>query len=192
MTIKIKDMTNNELYVKYGELIKGAAYNAQYKYTWAIDKDEAEQVGWIAFLRIKDSYDPKAKNSNFEAFVSIRVRGSVIDEVRKRTTRRKMIEGKTTQIPLGDVHFEDMDTVEKERILYVKDPEITSEHFEDLINFLSNENHKKIIRWIYQYEMPISEIGLNLGICESRVSQIHKEILGNIRRYHSKEAFHIA
>ena len=188
MMTDISKLTSNELYDKYNDLVSATAINAKNKYWWAISKEAAIQIGWMAFIRAKEDFrtaEDLGEKSNFNAYVGMRIYGAVVDEVRRRQIRKTMVNGKRVIIPKRLISFEDMETHEMESILRYDDPEDYIS-FDEIIALLDDKKFEFILRGIYQYELTMSHLADSLGVSESRISQLHKNALSKLRRKHSK------
>lgn len=70
-----------EILVKYLPLVKKAARNVKVK-SHEYDQDDFVSMGFIGLMDAVEKFDP-SKNVPFEAYAYIRIRGSIIDAVRK-------------------------------------------------------------------------------------------------------------
>lgn len=187
MTINIKDKTSQELYYEYNQLVEAMACKAQAKYWWGISRETAIQVGWEAFIRAKEDFktaEDLGDKSNFNGFVGMRIYGAVIDEMRKNTIHRKMVDGKFISIPKKYVYFSNMEQEEIDNILHYTTP-TEYVHIDKLLAPLKDELYQFIIRCIYQYDLPLKHIADCLNLSESRISQIHIKALSKLRFLHS-------
>lgn len=83
----------NQLIVEYLPLVKKIAYKMSEKLYWKVQPDELESFGVDGLLRAIDAYD-LTRGIKFESYASQRIRGSMIDALRKfdfvpRTVRNK-------------------------------------------------------------------------------------------------------
>ena len=76
-------MSPEELVEQHAPLVKRIARHLLARLPDDIEEDDLIQVGLIALLEAASSYSP-SKGAKFETFASIRVRGSMLDEVRKQ------------------------------------------------------------------------------------------------------------
>ena len=67
---------------KYAPLVKRIAYHLKSRLPANIQLDDLIQAGMIGLLEAANNYDA-AQGANFETYASIRVRGSMLDDVRK-------------------------------------------------------------------------------------------------------------
>jgi len=175
---------DSEDYKKYATFVTGLSLAAYKKYSWGIEYEEAEQIGWIAFLRAKKDFleDNNLKgNSNFESFVGQRVYGAVVDEVRKRTSHRKYKGDKSKRIPHVTQYIEDMSfqDIEKLGSCEISYQDIS---FNEIVSPLKNNYHVEVLRLVYVYEISKKEIADRFGVNQSRISHILKETLSKLRK----------
>ena len=89
-----KDQT--ELVRKHAGLVKRIAYHLVGRLPSSVDVDDLIQAGTIGLLMAGRNYSPD-KGANFETYAGIRIRGAMIDELRKsdwtpRSVHRKIRE----------------------------------------------------------------------------------------------------
>ncbi|MEM8769457.1 MAG: RNA polymerase sigma factor FliA [Pseudomonadota bacterium] len=89
-----KDQT--ELVRKHAPLVKRIAYHLVGRLPSSVDVDDLIQAGTIGLLMAGRNYSPD-KGANFETYAGIRIRGAMIDELRKsdwtpRSVHRKIRE----------------------------------------------------------------------------------------------------
>lgn len=86
----------HELVIKHAGLVKRIAYHLIGRMPPSVDVDDLIQAGTIGLMMAGRNYSPD-KGANFETYAGIRIRGSMIDEVRKsdwtpRSVHRKIRE----------------------------------------------------------------------------------------------------
>ena len=74
--------TSNELLEQYGPLVKRIAQHLLARLPSNVVLDDLVQAGMIGLLEAARKFDP-AKGASFETYAGIRIRGSIIDEVRR-------------------------------------------------------------------------------------------------------------
>lgn len=192
-----------------------------------IDKEDLLSYGMIGLIYAIEKYDP-SRGIKFETYAYIKIRGYIIDELRKQdilptSVRRRMkyiemvyaeLEGELERPPedsevaermgitvnklrkvLAQSHLsnivsfdaviaENMDIEQEGSSRY--DPERTVENkflqewlAEELTKL--SEKERLVISLYYNDELTLKEIGIVLGVSESRVSQIHSKILMGLR-----------
>ncbi len=71
-----------ELVAAYAHLVKRIAHHLRGRLPDTVQVDDLIQAGMIGLLEASENYDA-TKGANFETFASIRIRGAMIDEVRR-------------------------------------------------------------------------------------------------------------
>ena len=93
----LADQTSQEeLVLKHAALVKRIAYHLMNRLPQTIDVDDLIQAGMIGLLEASKNYSTE-KGASFETYAGIRIRGSMLDEVRKsdwtpRSVHRKLRE----------------------------------------------------------------------------------------------------
>lgn len=72
----------HELVVRHAELVKRIAYHLVSRMPPNVEVDDLIQAGMIGLLDAARHYSP-GKGANFETYAGIRIRGAMLDEVRK-------------------------------------------------------------------------------------------------------------
>jgi RNA polymerase sigma factor for flagellar operon FliA len=76
------DMPQDELVLKHAELVKRIAYHLVSRMPPNVEVDDLIQAGMIGLLDAARHYTA-SKGANFETYAGIRIRGAMLDEVRK-------------------------------------------------------------------------------------------------------------
>lgn len=74
--------TDKELVVFYASLVKRIAHHLLGKLPPSVQSDDLIQAGMIGLLEASKNYDV-AKGASFETYAGIRIRGAMLDEIRK-------------------------------------------------------------------------------------------------------------
>ncbi|MBU2323258.1 MAG: RNA polymerase sigma factor FliA, partial [Gammaproteobacteria bacterium] len=74
--------SQHQLIERYGPLVKRIAYHLLARLPASVQVDDLIQAGMIGLLEASKKYDA-GKGASFETFAGIRIRGSMLDEVRK-------------------------------------------------------------------------------------------------------------
>jgi RNA polymerase sigma factor for flagellar operon FliA len=220
--------SRNELIVRYSHLVKQVVYRLGFAYHSAIDVDDLISYGIIGLIDALEKYDP-SKQVKFETYAYFRIRGAIIDELRKqdwvpRSLRQKakkiertidLIESKLgrqakdeeiaqylsisvdkLQNIMGELHSSIIFSLDEqivERAGTIKaisnesgDPQqlIGTKEVKEILGHAIDElpeRENKIISLYYFDELTLKEIGLVLGISESRVSQLHTRALMKLK-----------
>ena len=94
--VEVSQGDQSELVSKHASLVKRIAYHLMGRMPPSVDVDDLIQSGMIGLLLAGRNY-AASKGANFETYAGIRIRGAMIDEVRKsdwtpRSVHRKLRE----------------------------------------------------------------------------------------------------
>jgi RNA polymerase sigma factor FliA len=92
----VGDIPQEDLVLKHADLVKRIAYHLVSRMPPNVEVDDLIQAGMIGLLDAARHYTP-SKGANFETYAGIRIRGAMLDEVRKsdwtpRSVHRSMRE----------------------------------------------------------------------------------------------------
>lgn len=73
----------NDLVIGYSNLVKYAVISTRNMYQKYTDADDITNEGMLGLMAAIDSFDP-TKNVKFETYASIKIRGAIIDYIRKQ------------------------------------------------------------------------------------------------------------
>lgn len=76
-----------ELIERYAPLVKRIAYHLLARLPASVQVEDLIQAGMIGLLEVSNKYD-SSKGASFETYAGIRIRGAMLDEVRKGIGRR--------------------------------------------------------------------------------------------------------
>lgn len=208
----------------YAYLVKRIAHRMMVKMPSCVQVDDLIQSGIIGLLEASKNYDA-SKGASFETYAGIRIRGAIVDEMRRgdwvprsvhRNGRRiaeviSHIEGKTGRdakdteiaqaldVSLTQYHEmirdsastrlfsleQTFDNDDGESNFEVRDTTLVgpaeSIHRDSLRQALTQaievlpDKERLVLSLYYEQEMNLKEIGLVLGVSESRVCQIHSQ-----------------
>lgn len=89
--------TLDNLVVEHASLVKRIAYHLANRLTGNVDVDDLIQAGMIGLLEAAGNYEP-SKGANFETFAGIRIRGAMLDEVRRSDWTPRSVYQKLRQV----------------------------------------------------------------------------------------------
>lgn len=225
------------LWSKYHYLVRQEALRLQKRLPASVELDDLIQAGAMGFLGAIESFDPK-KGVTLSAWITQRVRWSLLDELRERdwVPRRvrthsreisviiQQIEqekgGEASESDIADrmgvslKEFHQMLADNNSSQMYSMDE--LQENFADVWenngddnaalnpvnetiqqNLMENiadhirmipEREQRILQLYYQQDLNMKEIGLVLGITETRVSQLHSLAIKRLRSRMDYEA----
>jgi len=87
----------NQLVERYAPLVKRIAYHMLARMPASVQLDDLLQAGLIGLLEASRKYET-GKGASFETFAGIRIRGSMIDEVRKGDWSPRSVHRKARQV----------------------------------------------------------------------------------------------
>ena len=217
-----------QLIERYSPLVKRIAHHLQARLPSSVQVDDLIQAGLIGLLEASRNYDA-SKGASFETYAGIRIRGSMIDEVRRgdwaprsvhRNSRRIQEAMNRLQKRLGrsatdqelatdlGVSLEEFREMSQDslctRLFSYEDLGGEDERPDDYIPSDSPspaqdvqseslrvqlakaiaslpERERLVLALYYDEELNLKEIGLVLGVSESRVSQIHSQAALRLR-----------
>jgi RNA polymerase sigma factor for flagellar operon FliA len=202
--------------------------------TLGLDREDAMSYGIEGLIQAVDGFDP-TRGTSFASFAVRRIRGSVLDAVRRQDPLPRSLRRSTRQVEqasqelatqlgrwptrkeialrLGISPREVQDIQQHSASRFVSleralqqdsgegargrwdppdgdeqsDPAVATEHraalnvLAEVVSQLS-ERDRAILQLRYQEARPFHEVGERLGLSESRVCQLHKRILRQLRR----------
>jgi len=218
-----------ELVLSYLNLVKFAARAIILPPRCVFSIDDLISIGIIGLSEAIERFDPY-RGVKFETYASQRIRGIMLDEIRKVDWLPRSIRDKYKKAwkSLSEL---DMDTVDGER--YTQAINMTVREFDKIKGYLANsetvsltksigddmtledvissdsevverfedeelkeqlvktlkqlpERDRMVITLYYYEELTFKEIGKALGISESRVSQIHSEVIEKVKELFRK------
>jgi len=221
-------ISQDQLVQRHGVLVKRIAHHLLARMPSSVQVDDLIQAGLIGLLESARSFDG-GKGASFETYAGIRIRGAMIDELRRgdwaprsvhRNQRRisdaiRVVEGRLgrdasddevareMQIPLGEYHellndsvcarlfsIEDMTEEDEDALDRIAGDEANPlDHVQQemmrkqLVEEIGKlpERERMVLALYYDEELNLKEIGLVLGVTESRVSQIHSQAAMRLR-----------
>ncbi len=216
----------SRLIEQHATLVKRIAYHMLARLPASVQVEDLIQAGMIGLLEAAKKFDA-GKGASFETFVGIRIRGAMLDEVRKgdwaprsvhRNTRMVSEAVREVEMRTGrdatdrevaqelgvdlDEYYRILADTRGSRLFSFDDlmedgaPEpaygqnhepghaTEDERFRqalaDAIDGLP-ERERLVLSLYYTEELNLKEIGLILGVSESRVSQLHSQCAARLR-----------
>ncbi|MCU7940666.1 MAG: RNA polymerase sigma factor FliA [gamma proteobacterium symbiont of Bathyaustriella thionipta] len=209
----------DQLVEKYAPLVKKIAYHMSARLPADIHIDDIIQSGLIGLLDAGKHYDPK-QGAQFETYATIRIRGAILDEVRRSDWAPKSVHKKARDLTatiqeierrtgrdardvevaqemgismneyyqiLKDgsacrmLSFDDLgaDDAQSMGVFEDRQQNVVNKLLEDEFHqHLSQaiaglpERERMVMSLYYDTEMNLKEVGLLMGVSESRVSQL--------------------
>ncbi|MFC3853340.1 RNA polymerase sigma factor FliA [Salinispirillum marinum] len=221
----------DELVTAHATLVKRIAHHLMARLPDTVLAEDLIQAGMIGLIEAAKNYD-RSKGATFETYAGIRIRGSMLDEVRKGDWVPRSVHRNSRRVS------DAIRTVENREARDAQDQEVAAEmgvsldefyallkdtqnarlfSFEELMENSSAaegepdwhstmehgpaqahesttmhssmveaiktlpEREQLILSLYYDEELNLKEIGLVLGVSESRVSQIHSQATHRLR-----------
>jgi len=224
----IESTAMNKTVERYAPLVKRIAHHMLARMPTSVQVEDLIQAGLIGLLEAARNYDA-SKGASFETYAGIRIRGSMIDDVRRgdwaprsvhRNARRvseamQTVEHRTGRdasdteiaqvlgVSINDYYSMLQDSASSRLFSYdelinsedgpdeqiassIPDPLDGIQH-DALRSSLAGEiaqlpeREALVLALYYAEELNLKEIGLILGVSESRVSQIHSQAALRLR-----------
>ncbi len=215
-----------QVVTRYAPLVKRIAHHLLARLPASVQLDDLVQAGMLGLLEASGNFDA-SKGASFETFAGIRIRGAMLDEIRRgdwtpRSVHRngRMVNEAMThlEMQLGrdptdseiaehlqlslEEYYSIVTDVSVGRLVGLEDltntnDSISSEHqlsdgFGELMEGRFQgalaeaiktlpEREALVLSLYYTEEMNLKEIGLVLGVSESRVSQIHSQTMVRLK-----------
>ncbi len=87
----------NELVEQYGPLVKRIAYHLKGRLPDSVALDDLMQAGMLGLLEAAANFDSEG-GASFETFVGIRIRGAMLDEVRRQDWAPRSVHRKSREL----------------------------------------------------------------------------------------------
>ena len=87
----------DELVTRHAPLVKRIAYHLMSRLPPSVQADDLIQSGMIGLLEAARNYDP-SQGASFETYAGIRIRGSMLDEIRKCNWAPRSLHRKVRQV----------------------------------------------------------------------------------------------
>jgi RNA polymerase sigma factor FliA len=170
---------------RYSDLAIGISRCMRIPPTSLADRDDVASAAMIGLIAAVDRFDPR-RGVPFEAYASLRIRGAVVDELRRvdergRPDRRPagaelaisldaLLESGAHQGPAVDDGF-------TERF----EQEDLKTRIQDALGRLPARQREVIARY-YGDELTLREAGAKMGVSEARACQLHGRAIQSLRR----------
>ncbi len=93
----LENAGHDELVTRYAPLVKRIAYHLKARLPATVIVDDLLQAGMIGLLEASGKYDPN-QGASFETYAGIRIRGSMLDELRRNDWAPKSVHRKVRDI----------------------------------------------------------------------------------------------
>jgi len=158
-----------ELVEEYSSLVHRIAYHLKARLPANVMVDDLIQVGMIGLLDASQHYDP-AQGASFETYATIRVRGSMLDELRRNDWAPKSVHRKARDL------LEVVQKLETELGREAKPVEIASRmqlSLDDYFKLVKDSNASRILNFV--------DLGVDEDIQEHRLNVQDSEPLSGLQ-----------
>lgn len=189
-----KEELKKKIILQYSNLVHYVIHNSKLNvFNDLIDERDYFQFGIEGLSEAIDRFDPEF-GTKFETYAIQRIRGKIIDELRKIKIKSKVSDIQLKTVFLDEsLNSDDNSTYHEVIPSNAENPEEVYAHSEtkemilEALNKL-NERERLVIILYYYEDLNYKEIAKLLHITVSRVSQIHSKVMGelknNLMMYH--------
>lgn len=167
-------------------LVRCIAHSVMRRVPPSVEMDDLVQAGHLGLVQAAQKYDEDGQSASFATFARFRVNGAIGDYLRSLDSVSRQTRHKITAGEADDFTEVDLGALPKELEARGESPEQASmaiqftEQLRSLVEGLSGRE-RTIIQQYYFHERTMLDIGRDLGCRESRVSQMHKNIIEKLR-----------
>ncbi|RLJ21220.1 RNA polymerase sigma factor FliA [bacterium endosymbiont of Escarpia laminata] len=219
---------HDDLVIRHAGLVKRIAYHMMNRLPPNVQADDLIQAGMLGLLEASRNYDP-TQGASFETYAGIRIRGSMLDEIRRSDWTPRSVHRKARMVA------DAMRTIENEEGRDARDSEVADaldmsiQQYHQILKDASGcrifsldelsavgeiapersldslqgpfeglqkdafkhalaeaiaglpERERLVVVMYYDDELNLREIGLVLGVSESRICQIHSQATLRLR-----------
>ena len=170
---------------RYSDLAVGIARCMRIPSTSLADRDDAASAAMIGLIGAVDRFDPR-RGVPFEAYAALRIRGAVVDELRRvdergRADRRP--EGAELAVSLDDLMDKGahVGPVVDDGFSERYEQEDLKTRVQDALGRLPARQREVIARY-YGDALTLRETGAKMGVSEARACQLHGRAIQNLKR----------
>lgn len=170
---------------RYADLAIGISRCMRIPPTSLADRDDVASAAMIGLIAAVDRFDHR-RGVPFEAYASLRIRGAVVDELRRVDER-----GRADRRPEGAVLAVSLDALLESGAHQgpVVDDGFSERHeqedlktrIQDALGRLPARQREVIARY-YGDELTLRETGVKMGVSEARACQLHGRAIQSLRR----------
>ncbi|GJQ63641.1 MAG: RNA polymerase sigma factor for flagellar operon [Melioribacteraceae bacterium] len=181
-----------QIILNYSNLVHYVIYNSKFVNQTILEEKDFYQFGIEGLSEAIDRFDPEY-GTKFETYAIQRIRGKILDEIRKVQIKPRRTGDDEQKIYYSNVSLNQPVDNEEGYLLYekipdeIETPEDTVEKDEEkelLLKFIQTlEERDRLILSLYYYEhLNYKDIASILKITVSRVSQIHSKIIKQLQQ----------
>ncbi len=156
--------------------------------TAALGRDDLDAAGIVGLIQAIDRFAPE-RGIPFEGYAAFRIRGAILDEVRRlddlsRDARRRATDDDLNQPTMSlDLLQERGQVVDPMQVAEVDERAATDGLRDDVERALAAipRRERGILASYYGEGLSLAAIGRGLGVSEARVSQLHSRAIAQLR-----------
>jgi len=186
------DALKKQIILNYSNLVHYVIYNSKFVNQTILEEKDFYQFGIEGLSEAIDRFDPDY-GTKFETYAIQRIRGKILDEIRKVQIKPRRTGDDKQKIYYSNVSLNQPVDNDEGYLLYeklpddIETPEDTVEKDEEkelLLRFIAGlEERDRLILSLYYYEhLNYKDIAEILKITVSRVSQIHSKIIKQLQQ----------
>jgi len=164
----LENAGHDELVTKYAPLVKRIAYHLKARLPATVVVDDLLQAGMIGLLEASRKYDPN-QGASFETYAGIRIRGSMLDELRRNDWAPKSVHRKIRDIT------EAIRTIEHREGRDARDEEVIDSlgiSREEYFKTLNDISSHRVLSWD---ELGIDEDAFGQNVSDNKIG-VHDEL----------------
>jgi len=172
---------------RYLPLCRRIAYATKVLPTAARGSDDLEAAGVVGLIQAVDRFDP-GRGIPFEGYATLRVRGAILDEVRRLDERsrdaRRLAPEDEQRGPVSLEFLQERGEMGDPAELAEVDARVAHDGLRDDVERALAAipvRERSILASYYSDGLTLATIGRRLGISEARVSQLHTRAIAQLR-----------
>lgn len=158
-TASVNEMGQDQVVTEYATLVKRIAYHLMSRLPACVQVEDLIQAGMIGLLEASKNYDP-SQGASFETYAGIRIRGSMLDEIRKGDWAPRSLHRKVREISQAIREIEGAEGRD------AKDTEVAKKLEMSLMEYhqiLQEANSHQILSF---EDLPSGDSGMTTGLSE--------------------------
>lgn len=155
----VRGIDQNELVTKYAPLVKRIAFHLMSRLPPSVQLDDLVQSGMLGLLEASQKYDP-SQGASFETYAGIRIRGAMLDEIRKGDWAPRSLHRKVREITKA------VQEIEAEKKRDARDAEVAERvgmKLDDYYSVLQDATNYRVFSF---EELPMKEDSMFDGLTE--------------------------
>ncbi len=151
---------NDELVVKHGPLVKRIACHLLSRLPPSVQLDDLIQAGMIGLLEASRNYDP-TQGASFETYAGIRIRGAMLDEIRKGDWAPRSLHRKVRELTRAIQEIEAQQGRDAKDVEIAEKMNVGLNEYHDILRQASGQK-------IFSFEeLPSKEEGMTEGLTDA-------------------------